>query len=58
MVLLGIRLLYSALIGCMGLLALMAVVCPVPDPKLRMEGPSKLKIDRKEASTQVTRDPI
>jgi len=24
-------------------------VCHVPDPKLRMEGPSKLKIGRKEA---------
>jgi len=26
-------------------------VCPVPDPKSRMEGPSRMKIGRKEAHT-------
>jgi len=30
-------------------LSLRLSVCPMPDPKLRMEGHSKLKIGRKEA---------
>jgi len=33
-------------------------VCPMPDPKSRMEGRSKLKIWQDEAQDTVTHDPI
>jgi len=33
-------------------------VCPVPDPKSRMEGHGKLETGRKEANDTGDRDPV
>ena len=38
-------------------LSICLFVCPVPDPKSRMEGRRKLKIGRKEGHDTVTPDP-
>jgi len=44
--------------GALGIDDRLLSVCPVPDPKWRMEGLNKLKIGTNEAMTWVTHNPI